>query len=80
VDCGRKLGKVETLYPETVGTCLLPTSFLALKHVHTPHIHHIAQNRILHTNEVARGPEGLANKLPFLESPSCKRYLISGPP
>ena len=25
------------------------------------------------------GPKGLANKLPFPDIPSCKRYLISGP-
>ena len=31
-------------------------------------------------SEVSRGPEGLANKLPFLDIPFCKRYLISGLP
>ena len=40
----------------------------------------VAQNRVLHTNEVSKGPEGLANKLPFWDIPYCKRYIISGPP
>jgi hypothetical protein len=38
------------------------------------------QNRVLHANEIPRGHEGLANKLPFPDILSCKRYLIPGPP
>jgi len=38
------------------------------------------KTRVLQANEVTRCPEGLANKLPFLDIPPCKRYLISGPP
>ena len=58
-----------------------------LEHVpHFPHVAcgnvacgHVAQNRVLHANEVSRGPECLANELPFLDILSCKSYLISGP-
>lgn len=41
---------------------------------------HIGQNSVLHPNEVPRGLEGLANKLPFLDIAPCKRYFTSGPP
>ena len=37
-------------------------------------------SRDLHGNEVPRGHEGLANKLPFPDIPYCRRYLILGPP
>jgi hypothetical protein len=40
----------------------------------------IDEDRVLHADELSRDPEGLANKLPFQDIPSCKRYLISGPP
>ena len=34
----------------------------------------------LHFNEAPKGLKGLANKLPFPDTPLCKRYLTPGPP
>ena len=39
-----------------------------------------ARDRELHANELPRVPEDIANKIPFLDIPPCKRYLISGLP
>ena len=33
----------------------------------------------LHFSEVPKGLKGLADKLPFPDSPPCKKYLTSGP-
>jgi len=91
MDHAKKLGKVEgsetpvPKYPlEKAGVSFLPTGFLAWNMGHTSHIRneicgHITQNRVLHANEASGGLEGLANKLPFLGIPPCKRYSISGP-
>jgi hypothetical protein len=81
MDHVRKLDKVERVQrPWHTGTHLLPARFLAWNTCHTPQVGHTTQNRVLHANEVSRGPEGLANKLPFSDISSCKRYLISGLP
>ena len=74
----RKLGKIEWVWDlrKSVGTHLRWYVYPCSSHWSG----HIVQNRVFHANEVPRGPEGLANKRPFLDIPPCKRYLISGPP
>lgn len=52
--------------PEKVGASLLPVKFLTWKMCHTSH---------MNANEVSKGPEGLANKLPFPDIPSLPRSV-----
>lgn len=65
--------KPQNLAPELH---LLPTRSVSSDH--TPYLGTwplLYHNRVLHANEV--DPEGLANMLPFVDSPPCKRYLFN---
>jgi hypothetical protein len=53
-----------------------PTPSRGRKHDHRSH----SLKSDLHFNEVPKGLKGLANKLPFPDTPLCKRYLTPGPP
>lgn len=56
-------------------TSLLPARFLAWNMRHTLHISYVAQNRVVHANEV---PESLTNKLPFPTHVSLKKVFNHG--
>lgn len=64
-------------YRLETGKCLSAHYYFWVRtHIHSSHICHIAQNKVLHVNEIGRGLKSFANMLTFPKILSCKRYII----
>lgn len=73
MNCARKLGKVEQVWDSSIQ---VPTWEMVDASLSPSHVGYVAQTRILQSNDIPRGLEGLAKKLFFLDTPSCKTFNL----